>query len=242
MLGILITGLSLLGALLFTAGYLVGREVVPGAEPVAAPALLKGVQQQQQGAGKSGAIAPAAPGQSAVPGLPAVPSIPGAAPAPGGGVKLPEIPALPVLPVVPPPKPTSNIPDPERAQVADAKDNSAADRSATKRVSSNVGSTVRAATAIGKQEEAEGRTDKYGYVVYVGAFESQSGAETLMDELRSRNLNAHANALETAGGKTMITVWVGVFNDRASARAVLPEIREAGVANPYVSRSAGPRF
>lgn len=255
MLGIFVTALVLLGALLFAIGYLIGRETVAVAEPVAAPALLKGVQQHLPGAAKAGAIPPAAPGQAAPQAVPALPVVPGLPPVPGGA-KLPEmpVPAIPAVPAAPAPKPVSDAggsgreaglqaasrhagdavaairksADKQPAQIADAHPPEGMPKEA-RAVSARFDATPHKPADAGSRNEPS-----RGFVVYAGAFESASGAEGLVDELRRRNLNAQTGTMEKPGRRPMVTVWVGVFDDRSAARAALASVREAGVSDPYI--------
>ena len=73
-----------------------------------------------------------------------------------------------------------------------------------------------------------------GFVVYVGAFESSAKAESIAQELRSRNLAAQTSLVEKPGRKSLATVWVGPFEARAGAEAVIPEIRAAGLGETMI--------
>lgn len=254
MLGIFVAALILLGALLFAVGFLVGREMGPASDGAAAPALLQGVQQHVPGAAKAGgAIAPAVPVQPGAPAAPALPAVPGLPPLPGGP-KLPDVP-IPAVPAAPAPKPVSDAGDGDKKAIASAVAKSLDDPQPTRRPASESRAAAadmdgRSADGLSKgarsgatgmaspgsrqvPEDARSQPSR-GYVVYAGAFESAAGAEVLVHDLKRHNLTAQISSMEKPGSKTLSTVWLGVYEDRTSARAALAAVRDAGVANPYI--------
>lgn len=224
MLVIFVSGLVLLALLVFAAGMLVGREwgldEARSTLPAALPSAAKAVPAQ-----------PAVVPPVAAPPAPANPAT--------GAIRLPE-PAAPIppIPALPPAKSSSNALDP-RPRLVSVPDTGSSDRPETGRSPDREKSMLNARSvsavapdhAGGRTSESEGGR---GYVVYVGAFENQSGAESLVDELRRRNLSAQTSTTEKPGRRSMTAVWVGMFDDRSAANAVLPAIREAGVADAYI--------
>lgn len=81
---------------------------------------------------------------------------------------------------------------------------------------------------------ASGKSEIRGYVVYAGLFENSRNAERLVEELKRRNLAAQIGSFEKPGRKPLFSVWVGPFEARSGALAVLPAIREAGVEDAMV--------
>jgi cell division septation protein DedD len=73
-----------------------------------------------------------------------------------------------------------------------------------------------------------------GYVVYVAAYASGARAEKLAEQLRGRNLAAQTSVVDKPGQKQLVSVWVGPFDAKAEAQAVLPEIRSAGLEDPMI--------
>ena len=164
------------------------------------------------------------------------------------------MPAVPAAPAAPAPKPVSDSGGAARetgaAMVAKAAGDSVAairrtaekqslpsgDTRSTEAVPKEAGTvSARFDATPQKQADSESRNESLrGFVVYAGAFESATGAEGLVDELRRRNLNAQTSTMERPGRRPMVAVWVGVFDDRSAARAALGAVREAGVADPYI--------
>lgn len=92
-----------------------------------------------------------------------------------------------------------------------------------------------ASAAPAKQDRAKaGDAKKRGYVVYVGAFENAAKAESIAEELRDRGLAAKTSLVKKPGHKPLVTVWVGPFDARAGAEAVLPGIRAAGLEETMI--------
>lgn len=234
MLVIFNTSLILLAALIFAAGLLIGREWAMSEVPALPVAPLKGLPQPK---------APAVPQLPKVEGVP--PALPAVAAPPAnaatGSIRLPDpasiVPSAPAPAAVPAPRSSSGAAQPQPDRVAESADAASAPESSQQRkvaARSTEAGTSRAKPAMAKQVDDASRTDMRGYVVYVGAFDSQSGADSLVEELRSRKLNAQTSTIERSGGRQMIAVWVGVFDDRSAARAVMPTIREAGVTNSFI--------
>ena len=91
-------------------------------------------------------------------------------------------------------------------------------------------------TAAEQKAPGDGETDAgiHGFVVYVGAFESGAKAESLAQELRRRKLAAQTSVVDKPGRKPLVSIWVGPFEARAGAKAVLPEIRAAGLEETMI--------
>lgn len=241
MLAIFVGGLILLAILLFVAGLLAGREwgayvaterastaqrspmsSAPAAAPVPAPAAVPTAPPAADTNAGGGSIHPAdalppipvAPAAPVVPMLPAVPALPAA----------PKLPSLPAIPKMPLP--------------AKSSDAGAVREIALARMSGGTSERPRsqlASTAPIRQERsARSNNEIHGFVVYVGAFENSAKAEDLVAELRRRSLIAQTSTVEKRGRKPLLAVWVGPFDARADAVAILPAIREVGVDDPMI--------
>ena len=238
MLAIFVGGLILLAILLFVAGLLAGREW--GANEAAERASAA----QRSPASPPAAVAPApvAP-QAAMPTAPAgaaaaggairppeaLPPLP-AAPAAAAAPKLPAAPALPAVPKLPSVPAVPKMPLPAKSSAAGA-----VRATELARVSSEPAERPQpqlASTAPVQQERSD--NEIHGFVVYVGAFENGAKAEDLVAELRRRSLIAQTSPVEKPGRKPLVAVWVGPFEERAGAMAVLPAIRSAGVNDAMV--------
>lgn len=244
MLAIFVGGLIVLSILLFAAGLLAGREwgaadaierlsaakrsptgPAPSAAPVPAPAAVPAAAPSAAttlGTGAAeGAIRPAV----ALPQLPVAPALPKAhaLPAPP---KLPSLPAVPTLPLsvkssqVNPPRDVEPV---RRSREVVAAVATRAPPEKSEKALSKSG--VDARSASGRESDAAIQ----GFVVYVGAFESGAKAESIAKTLQGRNLTAQTSLVEKSGRKPLVTVWVGPFDTREGAEAVLPEIRAAGL-------------
>jgi cell division septation protein DedD len=93
-----------------------------------------------------------------------------------------------------------------------------------------------AARKASRRPEAAARNDAsiHGYVVYVGAFENTAKAASLVEELKLRKLAAQTSVVAKPGRKPLLTVWVGPFDGRSDAVAILPTIREVGVDDAMI--------
>jgi SPOR domain len=263
MLAIFVGGLVVLGILLFAAGLLAGREwgasdaierlsaakhssanqaapTAQAAVPAAVPAAPQSAATPGTGAAE-GAIRPATalPPFSAAPALPAAPVLPKPPKAPAAP-KPPSLPAAPKLPnLSAAPKLPNMSAAPKLPLPAGSSQGNRLRDAGPARLTREVAEAPAKVAAVpaGKPEAAvEGDAAVHGYVVYVGAFENTAKAEILMDELKSRNLDAQTSIVARPGRKPLLTVWVGPFNGRADAVAVLPTIRDAGV-NDVMIRS-----
>jgi hypothetical protein len=241
MLAIFVSGLILLAILLFAAGLLAGREWG------ASEATERASAAQRSPASASAAVAPApvAP-QAAIPTAPAgaaaaggairppdaLPPLPAAA-APAAAPKLPAAPALPAVPKLPSVPAAPKLPLPAKSSAAGA-----VRATELARVPSEPAERPQPqlASTASVQQERSARSDNeiHGFVVYVGAFENGAKAEDLVAELRRRSLIAQTSPVEKPGRKPLVAVWVGPFEERADAMAVLPAIRSAGVNDAMV--------
>ena len=259
MLAIFVSGLIVLGILLFAAGLLAGREwgasdaierlsaakhnsaspvvpATPAAVPAPAPASSASPAALGTGAA-AGAIRPVA----------ALPSLP-AAPAPPVAPALPKVPAMPRLPSLPaapslpslhaapklPLPPRSSQANPARDVAAAEPSHEAAAAPTAMRSPREKSENTTAENGAEAQSASARETAMQGFVVYVGAFENSAKAENIAQKLRNRNLAAQTSPVERPGRKPLVTVWVGPFDDHEGAEAVIPEIRAAGLRDTMI--------
>jgi hypothetical protein len=254
MLGIFVSGLILLAALVFAAGLLIGREwgaseaaQGPGAKPGGgmnlAPALMAPVAPAVPAVPAVPAatlpampavplVAPAMPQVPAVPAVPQLPIVPAAPqlPAAPKPPSLPALPAAPQAPVIPAVPPLPTLPKPSLpTRSSDAGAVRAPELATLSREASVPAEKQSAPESVRNREDARpASTPANRYVVYAGAFESSVKAEGLVEELKRRGLAAETREVSKPGSKALFAVRVGPFDSRGQARAVLPEIREAG--------------
>jgi len=264
MLAIFVSGLIVLGILLFAAGLLAGREwgaseaigrlsaakhssasaVAPVAQtpaPAAVPAPSTPPAALATGAA-AGAIRPVAalPSLPAAPAPPVVPALPRVPQAPA----MPRLPSPPAAPMLPSLHAAPKLPLPTRSSQANpARDVAArglsreagAAPAAIEAPRENSGNSSSENGAEAQSASAR-QTDTavQGFVVYVGAFESGAKAENIAQQLRQRNLVAQTSPVARRGRKPLVTVWVGPFDDRAGAEAAVPKIRAAGLRDTMI--------
>jgi cell division protein FtsN len=71
------------------------------------------------------------------------------------------------------------------------------------------------------------------WVVQVGSFSLQQNANSLRDQLRSRNFSASVESVQVSG-QTMYRVRVGPHGSRGESEQVLSRLRQAGISSGQV--------
>jgi hypothetical protein len=234
MLARFVGGLMVLAILVFAAGLLVGREwgTTEATEGLAAAQR----NRASPAPSPAPAQAPATPA-AAMPSAPAASAAgsvihpPDALPPPPAAPAVPVAPAVPALPQAPGAAATPPLPPAKTSGVRQFRETAIARLSGEASGRRAAGAT----TAPGwRDRDATGGSEIHGYVVYVGAFENTGKAENLVEELSRRGLHAQTSPVEKSGRKPLLAVWVGPFDTRAGAVAVLPAIREVGVDDPMI--------
>ena len=244
MLAIFVGGLILLAILIFAAGLLAGREWGAGEAAEQLAAAQRGRTSPAPTAPAAAAAAAAAAGTTAAAGAirppgaaptATAPSAPPPAPANPAAAPLPALPKLPAVPTPALPKVPKLPALPSPAKSSDAGAAGAAESARMARAAPvPVPAKVPKAASARPEAATESDATVHGYVVYVGAFENTAKAESLVGELKSRNLDAQTSVVAKPGRRPLLTVWVGPFDGRADAVAILPAIREAGVEDAMI--------